>query len=505
MTDDTTRGGVAGFVAAGLALAIGELVAGVVEGVPSPVASVGGFVVDRAPPFLEDFAIGLFGTADKIALAVGILVISLAIGWFAGVLTLSRPWVGAVVFGGFGLIGGLVGVDDPLAEPALVVGSMLVATGGGIGALYFLLAASRAVEEPTDALAVDAARRRFVTLAAAGGSMALLAGAVGRRMLTRIPPPPAAALPAPRTTVPLPAAANSFDIPGLAPVVTPNDLFYRIDAALVVPRVSAAGWSVLVHGMVDNEVRLTYDDILAMDLVEEYVTLACVSNEVGGDLVGNAKWTGVRLTEILDRAGVQPGADQIVGRSVDHWTAGFPTDLAFDGREPLLAIGMNGEPLPLVHGFPARIVVPGLYGYVSATKWLSDIRLTTWDSFDAYWVPRGWAKEGPIKMQSRIDVPRNRASVGTAATVAGVAWAPLDGVEAVEVRVDEGEWQPAELTEPLSSKSWVQWRATLDLAPGTRTIEVRVVDGSGKVQTAEPASPRPDGATGYHRVVVTAA
>ena len=228
-----------------------------------------------------------------------------------------------------------------------------------------------------------------------------------------------------------------------------------------------------------------FDDLLAMPLVERYVTIACVSNEVGGDLVGNAKWTGVLLTDLLDRAGVQPGADQIVGRSVDGWTSGFPTELAFDGREPLVAVGMNDELLPARHGFPARLIVPGLYGYVSATKWLEEIELTTWDGFDAYWVPRGWSKSGPIKTQSRIDHPKWGEQVpGAPLVVAGVAWAPTRGVASVEVRLDEGEWVAAELSSPLSNDAWVQWRVETEAASGGHAVEVRATDTTGRPQTA---------------------
>jgi DMSO/TMAO reductase YedYZ molybdopterin-dependent catalytic subunit len=232
------------------------------------------------------------------------------------------------------------------------------------------------------------------------------------------------------------------------------------------------------------------------------VTLSCVSNEVGGGLIGNAKWTGVRLVDLLERAGVQEGADQIVGRSVDGWTSGFPTELAFDGRDPLVAVGMNGEMLPPAHGFPARLVVPGLYGYVSATKWLEEIELTTWDGFDSYWVPRGWSKEGPIKTQSRIDVPARGATVGgDPAVFAGIAWAPIKRITRVEVRVDDGPWEIASLTSPLSDASWVQWRHEMELAPGGRwRLQVRATDGDGETQTENIAPPAPDGATGWHTV-----
>lgn len=490
-------------MAVGLALAVGELAAGVIEGVPSPIAAVGALVVESAPPIIEDFAIALFGTADKSALAVGTVAIALVVGWFVGVRALRTAWVGVAAFSLFGALGVVAGLGDSFAEPALVVGSMLVATGAGIGALMALLAAAHADERPTDGVPGDPARRRFVALATAGSTLAVIGGGLGRALVTRIPDAPVRVLDTPEVTVPPLDPANAFEIDGLSPVVTPNEAFYRIDTALIIPRVNPANWTMRIHGLVEREVGFTYDEILAMDLVEEYVTLACVSNEVGDDLVGNAKWTGVRLVELLERAGVRTEATQIVGRSVDGWTAGFPTGLAYDGRDPLLAVGMNGDPLPLAHGFPARIVVPGLYGYVSATKWLGDIELTRWDDFDAYWIPRGWAKEGPIKMQSRIDVPRRRARVSTGPVdVAGVAWAPLEGVSAVEVRVDDGEWMPAELTEPLSSKSWVQWRARPILGVGERVLTVRAIDGSGTAQSSDRRPPRPDGATGLHQVVV---
>lgn len=254
--------------------------------------------------------------------------------------------------------------------------------------------------------------------------------------------------------------------------------------------------------MVDNPYQLTYADLLAMPLVEEYVTLSCVSNEVGGGLVGNARWLGVPLADLLERAGVQQGADQIVGRAVDGFTVGFPTPVAFEERRALVAVGMNGEPLPPAHGFPARLVVPGLYGYVSATKWLEEIELTTWDAFDAYWVPRGWAKEGPIKTQSRIDVPRDGQTVsGAPLVVAGVAWAPTKGITAVEVRVDDGEWTQTELSQPLSDAAWVQWTTATTLDPGSRhTLQVRATDGTGETQTPTRTPVAPDGASGWHTI-----
>jgi hypothetical protein len=288
----------------------------------------------------------------------------------------------------------------------------------------------------------------------------------------------------------------------LETIVVPNAAFYRIDTALIVPRPDPDNWKLRIHGMVDNELSFTLADLLAMPLYERYVTIACVSNEVGGNLVGNAKWTGVLLSDLLERAGVQPGADQIVGRSVDDWTAGFPTALALDGREPLVAVGMNDEMLPPRHGYPARLIVPGLYGYVSATKWLREIELTTWESFDGYWIPRGWSKEGPIKTQSRIDVPTSGRSVPAGGvSIAGVAWAPLKGIAMVEVRIDDGEWEPAELSTPLSDTAWVQWLLKKDLPAGQEfKVQVRATDGSGETQTEAKGPPAPNGATGYHTI-----
>jgi hypothetical protein len=253
--------------------------------------------------------------------------------------------------------------------------------------------------------------------------------------------------------------------------------------------------------MVDKEIVLSYDDIASMPLVEKYATLSCVSNQVGDGLVGNALWTGVYLRDILDMAGVQSGAEQVVGRSIDGWTSGFPTEFAFDDRDAMLVIGMNREVLPANHGFPARLVVPGLYGYVSATKWITEIELTTWDAFDGYWIPRGWSKEGPIKTQSRIDRPRERSKVEAGPfTLAGVAWAPTVGVDLVEVQIDGGEWQFAELSEPLSENSWIQWKLDTVLDDGEHIVSVRATDATGFTQSPLEVSPAPNGAEGWHTI-----
>ncbi|MGH9013847.1 MAG: molybdopterin-dependent oxidoreductase, partial [Acidimicrobiia bacterium] len=285
--------------------------------------------------------------------------------------------------------------------------------------------------------------------------------------------------------------------------VTSNDGFYRVDVAVLTSQIHPDAWRLRVTGMVDRPYELSFDELLRMSLVEEYITLACVSNEVGGALVGNARWLGVPLRELLTRARVQRGATQIVGRSVDGFTTGFPTKAASDGRSALVAVGMNGEPLPILHGFPARLVVAGLYGSVSATKWLEEIELTTFDAYDAYWARRGWAARAPVETQARIDVPRDGRSL-TAGTVvvAGVAWAPARGIAAVEIQVDDNPWAEAELASALSDDSWRQWRLRWDAQPGRHILRARATDGDGRVQTGDSGGIFPDGATGRHTVQV---
>ena len=293
------------------------------------------------------------------------------------------------------------------------------------------------------------------------------------------------------------------DVAGISSYVTPNDGFYRIDTAFGrVPQVDPGDWKLRFTGMVDNPYEITFDEIQAMDLSDHVITLSCVSNEVGGNLVGNAVWTGVPLSVLLDRAGVQPGADQVVGRSVDDWTAGFPTDVVYDGRNAVLAIGMNDEFLPTRHGFPARLVVAGLYGYVSAVKWIEEINLTTWDGFDGYWVPRGWSKEGPMKTQSRIDVPGRGVVAGQPTPIAGIAWAPTRGIERVEVNIDDEGWLPCNLGEAVGDESWVQWHRQWTPTAGRHRIQVRATDGDGETQGEREVPPAPNGAEGWHTVNV---
>ena len=475
---------------------------------------MGDLVIDSVPGWLERAAIATLGTADKPVLLTGILVISVLVGLGLGILARRRFALGAAVIVLFAALGVLAASADPRGSLVLTILVGLAGAATGVLVLRWLLGLARSPEkgtgspaepEPvpagsTRAGAAPVDRRRF--LIAAGGTtvLAALVGVggwllSGRDALDTVRG--AIRLPRPlRRAGPVPPRAD-LDIPGLTPLFTPNEEFYRIDTALRVPVVDPATWQLEVRGRVDNPFTLTYAELLELPQIEADITLACVSNEVGGDLVGNARWQGVPLRALLERAGVQEGATQLLSRSVDGFTAGFPTVTALDMEGAMVAVAMNGEPLPVDHGFPARLVVPGLYGYVSATKWLSSIELTDWD-VDGYWIPRGWAKEGPIKTQARIDVPApGRAVPAGNGPIAGVAWAPSRGIERVEVRIDDGPWQEAELAAPLDVDCWRQWYLPWDATPGQHRIAARATDGLGEVQTDQRTPVAPDGAAGY--------
>jgi DMSO/TMAO reductase YedYZ molybdopterin-dependent catalytic subunit len=442
-----------------------------------------------------------------------VVAVALVVAAGTGILAARRRRSGNAVFVAFGLLAGAAALRDPLASQALAAGNAAVGVAAGLVALQGLLAlaagsvAQGGPDHPAANLRTpEWTRRRFLIASAGTLGGVVVAGGAGRLLLDGQHADAVVSsskIPAPLRAVP-PLAADQV-LPGLTPLVVPNADFYRIDTALLVPRVDVATWKLDVTGMVAHPLTFTYDELLAMPLFEQYVTIACVSNKVGDHLVGNALWTGARLKDVLEAAGIQPGATQIVGRSVDGFSVGFPTSWALaPEREPMIAVGMNREPLPADHGFPARLIVPGLYGYVSATKWLSSIELTTREAVDGYWVPLGWAKDAPILTQSRIDVPMSGATVkpGTV-DVAGVAWAPDRGVTAVEVRVDDGAWQAARTSRPISTATWVQWTLPWTATPGRHSLEVRATDGTGDVQTAQISDPAPDGARGYHRIFVT--
>jgi DMSO/TMAO reductase YedYZ molybdopterin-dependent catalytic subunit len=301
----------------------------------------------------------------------------------------------------------------------------------------------------------------------------------------------------------LPVGA-SLDVPGITPYLTPNGDFYRVDTALSVPQVDAGSWSLKIHGLVDRELELSFEDLLDMPLIERRITLACVSNEVGGHYAGNASWLGVRTRDLFSRLGIRDDADAVKSTSVDGMTIGTPLEALTDGRDAMVAIGMNGEPLPLAHGFPARLVVPGLYGYVSATKWVTDLEITRFSDFDAYWTDRGFSEQAPIKTFSRIDVPKSFAELKPGRNaVAGVAWAQNTGISKVEVSIDDADWQEARLATEDTIDTWRPWVFAWDADPGSHNIAVRATDADGRTQTSRRVPPRPDGATGWHSVAVT--
>ncbi|MGI8929667.1 MAG: molybdopterin-dependent oxidoreductase [Candidatus Limnocylindrales bacterium] len=500
-----------GMAAAAIAVGVGELVAALIGG-GSIIAAVGALVISLQPPGAKDLMVALFGENDKLALEVGTAIGGILVGGLLGLLAKRDLRLAMGGFVTFGLVAFLLLQRDPLVGQFESAITASVAVAAGI--LMLLWLSTSLVSQPSRTSAAEPAapvgmgRRGFVGLAvtfvAVGGVLALIGRYLGSQVVTVSPPIP---IPSPGQPLPAVPAGADFGIAGLTPIVVSNADFYRIDTRLDVPRVDAETWSLRIHGMVDREVTLTYADILAMPLAEQIVTIACVSNEVGGRLVGNAHWTGTPLLPALAMAGVSPDATQLVGRSFDGWTSGFPTaHLAGAGRDAMIVVAMNGEPLPAAHGFPARLIVPGLYGYVSATKWITEIELTTLEAFDAYWVPLGWAKEAPILTQSRIELPRNGGHAVTGPVeIAGVAWAPTRGISRVEVMIDEAEpWREAQLSVPLSTAAWVQWRVSVDVPAGAHTIQVRATDGTGETQTFERTPPAPDGARGYHSIRFTA-
>jgi DMSO/TMAO reductase YedYZ molybdopterin-dependent catalytic subunit len=514
------RSALAGVIAGAVALGVGELIAGFLAPTPSLVTGVANRVIEESPAWLTDFGKRTFGTNQKTALVIGTIILAGVFAAILGIASRRRPTIGAIGIAAFGILGMVSIGGDP--QGSLPAGAIIAvgAIGAGVATLFWLLAADQplgAMRPATISAASAPARRRrsFLQLAAGTGLLAALSSLGGRGLRSRSSAEEA------RAAVDLSAGGDAVTItsevesiaagdiastPGITPIVIPNSDFYRIDTAIVVPQVNPDNWVLTIDGMVDQPLTLTFDDLVAeADLITP-VTLSCVSNEVGGGLVGNAVWQGVPLTRLLDRAGVQPGATQIASRSVDGWTCGFPTDLAYDGRTAMVAIAMNDEALPLEHGFPARLVVSGLYGYVSATKWLDRISLTTLEDFDGYWIVRNWDKDGPVKTQSRIDTPRRgeRVERDVERSIAGVTWAPNIGIRAVEVQVDDGPWLEAELGESLGINAWRQWRVRWTPTNEDHRIRVRATDETGETQTeVRSGGPRgPNGATGWHTIEV---
>lgn len=499
-TPGAIAAGVCGLVAAAMVLGIAELFAGLIDPDASPFVSIGATVVDHTPKALREFAIEQFGTADKTVLFLSMGVVAAVLAVVLGLLERRRPY-GSALLVVLGLIVCVVVLQRPTATAVFAV-PILLGIVAGVLTLRYLIArapgSTAGAGEPT-----DPSRRRFLVLVAGAAVVAAGSAAAGRWVGARMRAVTADlerfVLPRPQVAAAPPPPGTDPPVPGLTEFVTPNDTFYRIDTALRVPAVTSADWRLRIHGMVDRDIELTMDDLRRRPAVEKMITLTCVSNEVGGHLIGNARWIGYPLADLLAAAGIRPDADMVLSTSADGFTAGTPVAALTDGRDALLAVGMNGAPLPVEHGYPARLVVPGLYGYVSATKWVVDLEVTRFDRAQAYWTRRGWSARGPIKTASRIDVPASSATVSPGPTVvAGVAWAQHRGIAAVEVQVDDGPWQPAELAPEYSSDTWRQWTWRWDAVPGDHTLRVRATDGDGNVQTEQRADPVPDGATGWH-------
>ncbi|GAA2779045.1 molybdopterin-dependent oxidoreductase [Streptomyces showdoensis] len=513
------RGALAGVLAAFTALSVAELVAGLVRPAAGPVTVVGGAVIDRTPPAVKDFAIRTFGEDDKTVLQLGILALLTLIALGLGILALSRRRVGAAGVLLFGIVGSAAALGRP---DSTGMGDALPSIAGALaGALALYVLASKATATSVDgdgdgqAGAEGWNRRGFLAAAGVTAVTAASAGALGRYFAGRqgqgaVASRSSLVLPAPSSPAPALPAGVQLKVADISPFTTPNADFYRVDTALSVPKVDAATWRLRIHGTgVTRPRTYTLAQLLARPLVERDITLTCVSNEVGGPYIGTARWLGVRLADLLREAGVRPPsqggkADQLVARSVDGMTLGSPVEDVMDGRDAILAVGMNGEPLPFDHGFPVRMLVPGLYGYVSACKWITDIELTTFDRYDPYWVKRKWARKAPIKTQARIDTPKPfaRPAAGPV-TIAGVAWAQHRGITRVEIRVDDGPWQDADLAPQAGIDTWRQWSYPWKATSGGHTITVRATDGTGAVQTEQRTRTIPDGASGWHSVFVT--
>jgi DMSO/TMAO reductase YedYZ molybdopterin-dependent catalytic subunit len=535
--------GLIGIVALGLTLAVAELLSaaaqlfGWLDPASSPLGSLGQTFIALTPEWLKQFAISTFGTNDKAALLVGMGLTLVIIGFVVGVIGRDRPRV-AVAIAGILVVVTAVAI---LARPGSSVLDLLPLIAGAGAGMWFLVNAFRrqlapagtpaqasasasasASAEPEPAApdnpkparagaahpmarasgAAGATRRDFFRFAGIGALLAVAAGAVARWIPSTAEVAAnrgAVALPSPATIDAAAARADTLDdVAGISSFVTPNADFYRIDTAFVVPRMTTDQWQLRVHGLVDKQVTLSWADLLAMPSVEHMVTLTCVSNPVGGDYIGNAVWQGVRIADVLALAGPQAGADCVYSTSVDGFTVTTPLAALTDGREALLAYAMNGEPLPVEHGYPVRMVVPGLYGFVSATKWVVDLELTTFAEATAYWTDRGWSAQAPIKTSSRIDVPRTQESVSKGrVAIAGVAWAQHRGIAGVQVQIDDGPWVDATLAGDVGPDTWRQWVYYWENAvSGTHTARCRAIDATGAVQTDQVQGVIPDGATG---------
>jgi sulfite oxidase len=529
------RDGLAGLVAVGAGLAAGELTAAAVSSYASPFYAVGSFLVDRAPAPVREFAIDTFGTNDKPVLLWGIAGAVVVLAIVAGIAERRRVPIGSALIVAFGVFGVIAALHRPTSDmwyaaPSLVAMVIGILVLRGLRGFLFrgrrrsdgerpskdvsatvdtgsdaLSGATSSSRSTSTAHSRGLSRRQFGISAGVVAAVSVAGAFIGRQVSTmgdvladrrsvKLPRPTSAASP-------IPAGAD-IGVDGATPFMTSNADFYRIDTALQVPKLTTGEWSLKIHGMVDRDVTLTWDDLMDMQAQERIITLTCVSNEVGGNLAGTARWTGYPIKDILERAGVQEDADMLFSTSVDGWTSGTPIDALTDGRDAMLVVGMNGEPLPLEHGYPVRQLVPGLYGFVSATKWVVDWEITRFDKAEAYWTKRDWGVKAPIKTASRIDRPAGLARMPAGdVVIAGTAWAQHRGIAKVEVRVDAGPWNTATLATEYTNDTWRQWFWTWPATPGQHTVYCRATDVTGAVQPEQRVAPIPDGATGWHNRV----
>ncbi|MFT4217225.1 MAG: molybdopterin-dependent oxidoreductase [Micropruina sp.] len=492
-------GAIAGVGAVLAGLAAGHLIAGLVAPEASPALAVGSRLVDLAPTPLKDWAVATLGTNDKPVLVAGVVVVALALGAGTGPLAFRHRRLAWMVPALLGLVAGAAAVTAPTATAAAVLPALVAGVAGAVTLSWLL--PRRHPDDPTGTPRA-LPRRAFLTGTAVVGGSSAVALVTGQWFADRSRVATDVTLPvATPARTPLPAG---LDVPGLSLWVTPNADFYRVDINLLVPAVDITNWRLSVDGLVDRPLSLSWAELIALPVVERDITLNCVSNEVGGPYIGGARWLGVRTRDLLEHAGVRAEADQVLSRSVDGFTISTPVQALLDDRDALVAIGMNGRPLPAEHGFPARLITPGLYGYVGATKWLTQLTLTTYAQQSAYWTVRGWAERGPVKPSSRIEVPRGFAKLPAGdVIVAGTAWAQHIGVARVQLRVDGGPWQDATLGADAGIEYWRQWRFGWKATPGEHVLESRVIDDRGVPQSEQPAAPFPDGASGLHRITVT--
>ncbi|WP_136055740.1 molybdopterin-dependent oxidoreductase [Microbacterium sp. K24] len=508
-----------GVIGGAVFLAVAELFALLFARAASPILAVGGFVIDIVPQPFKEFAIATFGEYDKLVLLGSLGLAVVIASAIAGILQLVKAPLGVIAL----IIAGVLStaaIVTRAGAPALAFLPPVLGTIAGSIVLILLVRRLRtwraaALPERADDAAADAEtaepkgidRRRFFMVAAISGVSAVVVGVASRAVSMTVGSVEAIRdslkLPGAKSKVTIPEGAE-LDIKGLSKLYTPNKDFYRVDTALTVPTIDPATWRLTIDGMVDQKVEMSFQDLLDMGLDEYSITLTCVSNEVGGELAGNAMWLGVPLRDVLKKAGVKSGADMVLSKSVDGYTASTPLSaLTDDNLDAILAVAMNGEPLPAEHGFPVRMVVPGLYGYVSATKWLTELKVTTFAKDEAYWTPRGYSAEAPIKFSSRLDTP----SIGEAVPagripIAGVAWAQSVGIERVEVKIDEGEWTAATMSTPVNDDTWVQWFMEWDATPGTHYVAVRAVNKNGDLQIEERAPIAPNGSSGWQRSLI---